>query len=63
MHIAHDSAVCAGHGQCTDAAPEIFQLNDEGTLKVLNEWPAESLREKVREAVRRCPTEAIRLED
>ncbi|MBO0691519.1 MAG: ferredoxin [Acidimicrobiaceae bacterium] len=63
MHINHDSGVCVGHGQCTDAAPEVFHLDEEGTLKLLDEWPAESLRQKVMEAARRCPSEAIRVED
>ena len=46
-----------------DAAPEVFQIGDDGMLHVLIETPAEGLRAKVDKAVRECPTGAISLEE
>jgi ferredoxin len=44
-------------------APEVFEVRDDGFLYILNETPDESLRARVEEAVRLCPTQAITLED
>ena len=45
------------------AAPEVFELRDDGYLYILQENPAESLRTKVTEAADMCPTGAISIED
>ena len=45
------------------AAPEVFEVRDDDFLYVLQENPPEELRGKVEEAVRRCPKQAITLED
>ena len=43
-------------------APEVFEVRDDGFLYVLNETPDESLRAKVEEAARLCPTQSITIE-
>jgi ferredoxin len=45
------------------AAPEVFELQDDDTLMVLQETPDESQRAKVADAVRACPKQAITLQD
>jgi ferredoxin len=45
------------------AAPEVFEVRDDGFLYILNETPDDSLRDKVLEAERLCPTQAITVED
>jgi ferredoxin len=55
--------VCESNALCMEAAPEIFEVRDDDFLYVLDENPPEALRAKVEEAVRRCPKQAIRLED
>jgi ferredoxin len=45
------------------AAPEVFELQDDDNLLVLQETPDESLRPKVEAAVRACPKQAITLID
>jgi ferredoxin len=62
MKIVVDFGLCDSHGLCVDAAPEVFELGDNGTLKILNETPDESLRGKVDKAARECPTGAITVE-
>jgi ferredoxin len=62
VKIIVDFDVCQSHGLCTQAAPEVFEIRDDGFLYVLQEAPAEALRAKVEKATRECPTSAIRLE-
>jgi ferredoxin len=62
MKVVVDFDLCQSHGLCMQSAPEVFELRDDGFLYVLQETPAELLREKVERAVRECPTGAIRVE-
>jgi ferredoxin len=62
MKIVVDFDVCQSHGLCTEAAPEIFEIRDDGFLYILNEAPPEALRPKVERAQRECPTGAIKVE-
>jgi ferredoxin len=45
------------------AAPEVFELQDDDTLMILQETPDEALRAKVVDAVNACPKQAITLQD
>jgi ferredoxin len=44
-------------------APEVFALGDDDQVILLIESPDEALRAKVDRAVRRCPRNALALED
>jgi ferredoxin len=44
-------------------APEVFKVDDNGFLAILQDHPPEALREKVELAVKYCPTGAISVED
>ena len=44
------------------AAPEVFEVRDDGFLYILQEEPGEELRAKVVEAAMLCPTQAITVE-
>jgi ferredoxin len=46
-----------------DACPEVFEVRDDDLLYLLDEHPPEELREKVEQAVRACPTQAISIEE
>ncbi len=63
MKIVVDFDSCQSHGLCTQAAPEVFEIRDDGFLYILQETPGEELRAKVEKAVRECPTTAIKLEE
>lgn len=63
MKVAVDLELCQGHGQCEDAAPEVFRVNDEGLVDLLMTEPPEALRPKVVDAINRCPADAITLQD
>lgn len=62
MRVEVDLQACQGYVCCVMAAPEVFDV-DEDIAKVvlLTTDPGESLRAKVEEAVRSCPSGALRL--
>ncbi|MDM7487543.1 ferredoxin [Rhodococcus sp. GXMU-t2271] len=63
MKIQIEYGMCDGHGECVIAAPEVFDLNDEGDeVLLLDDSPAEELRGKVNAAIKLCPVAAIRVE-
>ena len=63
MRVVVDFDRCQSNAVCMDVAPEVFEVRDDNFLYVLEERPGEELRPKVEEAVRRCPTQAISLEE
>lgn len=61
MKIDVDRVKCQNHGQCAIAAPEVFQMDDEGEL-VYVATPSEDLADEVDEAADVCPVQAILIE-
>lgn len=62
MKVHVDWDLCEGHGQCEYAAPDVFTIDDDGQLEVLDETPPEDQRKAVDQAVRRCPVRALLIE-
>lgn len=62
MKVHVDWDLCEGHGQCEYAAPDVFTIDDDGQLEVLDETPPEDQRKAVDQAVRRCPVRALAIE-
>jgi ferredoxin len=63
MKVVVDYDVCESNAVCMGIVPEVFEVRDDDFLYVLQENPPEELRAKVEDAVRRCPKQAIKLED
>ena len=63
MRVVVDWDLCESNGLCMAAAPEVFKLQDDDTLLILQETPDESLRGKVAEAIRACPKQTISLQE
>lgn len=53
---------CISAASCTRAAPEVFEMAPDGTLRLLQDEPDEALRAQVEEAADYCPTGAITVE-
>lgn len=63
MRVVVDFNLCEANGVCMAVAPEVFELNDDDELMVLQERPDEAQRAEVEAAVRQCPRQAISLEE
>jgi ferredoxin len=64
VKVVVDELRCDAHGQCVDACPEVFALDDDDdVVRVLVEEPDESLRAKLDRAAMICPKAAITIED
>jgi ferredoxin len=63
MKIVIDYDLCESNAVCMGIEPTVFEVRDDDNLYILNEHPDESLRPKMEEAVRRCPKQAISIED
>jgi len=61
MKIVVNFDLCESNAVCMQVAPEVFEVRDDDFLYILNENPGEELRDKVEEAVARCPKQAISL--
>jgi len=60
LQVIVDMTLCQHYGQCVFAAPEVFQLDDNGEL-VYEPAPDVATREDVLGAIDACPMQAIRL--
>ena len=54
-----DWGLCESNGVCMGIIPEVFRLEDDDTLTVLQEDVTPENEEQVRDAVRQCPRQAI----
>lgn len=59
IKVVVDYDLCEANAVCMDTAPEVFRVEEDDTLTILQEHPPESLRQKVESAVRLCPKQAI----
>ncbi|MGH3383128.1 MAG: ferredoxin [Nocardioidaceae bacterium] len=59
MKVQAGLDACEGYANCVMAAPDVFSIDDEGVVVVLDEQPAEEQRSTVEEAVRSCPVLAL----
>jgi ferredoxin len=61
--IVVDYDKCTGLGICESIAPDVFEVDDDGSLQLLVEAPGEDRRGELQEAVEGCPTGALSIED
>lgn len=64
MKIAVDATRCIGSGQCTLAAPALFdQREEDGTVILRDPEPAADHHGAAREAAQACPSRTIIIDD
>ncbi len=63
MKVVVDWDLCEANAVCMKVCPEVFELQPDDTLLIKQEHPDEALRAKVEEAVRRCPRQAISIQE
>ncbi len=62
MKVVVNYDLCESNAVCMGIVPEVFEVRDDDLLYVLQEEPGEEFRERVEEAARRCPKQAISVE-
>jgi ferredoxin len=62
LKVVVDYELCEANALCMQAAPEVFELDGDDKLHLLQERPHESVWTKVEKAVRLCPKGALKLE-
>ena len=61
MKVEVNKDICIGCGLCTNIAPDVFSMNDEGKAKAIDGEIAEKDQPLVEEAVNSCPVSAIKI--
>ncbi|MDZ7881430.1 MAG: ferredoxin [Mycobacterium sp.] len=59
MRIDFDRESCIGSGVCESIAEDLFRVDDDGAMTLVDAVVAECRRADVERAVSRCPTGAI----
>jgi ferredoxin len=62
MKVVVDSELCEGHARCVNAAPMVFQVNEEDLAEVRDENVTAENEFRIELAVANCPRQALRLE-
>jgi ferredoxin len=63
MELRVDALVCEANGVCVGIADEVFELDDDDVLHILQPNPPAELLDRVRHAVRSCPKAALTLDE
>jgi ferredoxin len=61
VRVVVDWELCESNALCVEACPEVFRVDDDDNLQILNETPPASLLDRLREAERVCPRQAIQI--
>ena len=63
MRVEVDLDKCTGHGICESIAEDVFEVQDDGTVRIDDGERPESDRDRMQQAVTQCPAAALRLVD
>ncbi len=61
LRIVVDMDLCQGHGVCESEAPDIFEVDRDRKVEVLEQSPGDEHRKSLELAVKYCPTHALSL--
>jgi ferredoxin len=61
LRVIADRSACCGYGVCAEICPEIYQVDDIGVVKLLQEIVPQGLEAKAKEAAAACPQSALRV--
>ena len=62
MKIHVDRTLCEGSGYCEQVAPDLFHVDDDGVLELLQPKVPPAHEQAAEGAVRVCPFSALRVE-
>jgi ferredoxin len=58
-----DFGACQGYANCVDAAPDVYDIDDDGVVVLLKEEITDDDRPRIEEAARSCPVNALNIEE
>lgn len=61
--VKADFDACQGYANCVVAAPDVYDIDDEGTVVLLKDSITDDERPNVEDAVSSCPVSALSIED
>jgi ferredoxin len=61
MRIEVDLGKCTGHGICETIAEDVFEVDDDGSVRIHGAERPESDRARMQQAVTQCPAAALSL--
>lgn len=59
MKIAVDYVLCESNAICAGLAPDVFDIDDDDKMRLLDASPSESMRPVIEQAVLSCPKAAL----
>lgn len=62
LRILLDRDKCSGLGLCEAVSPDVFEVGDDGHLRLLAEQVDPARRDELEQACEACPTQALKLE-
>jgi ferredoxin len=63
MKVMVDRTRCNGTGICEITAPAVFEIDDDGALRIITEEVSPDQHEAVKTAIQNCPTQALSIMD
>lgn len=63
FRIVVDEDLCQGHGVCESEAPDLFEVNRDRKVELLDAAPPDDQRRAAELAVKYCPTHALSIID
>jgi ferredoxin len=58
-----DFGACQGYANCVDAAPDVYDIDDDGVVVLLKDEITEDELPRIEEAARSCPVNALTIEN
>ncbi len=63
MRVTADFDLCEANALCVGIAPEMFELDDDDNLSILDDRVTADNEARIRQAVASCPKAALSIED
>lgn len=63
MHVDIHLPACEGHGLCAQVAPDVYELDEEGYVRLLHDPVPESSAAAAAAGARVCPVTALTVRD
>ncbi|MEU7688872.1 ferredoxin [Microbispora hainanensis] len=64
MKVTVDRTLCDGNGVCMGIAPDVFDVDDDLNLHIVDEIPDDPvIQAQVRQSITSCPVLALSLEE